>query len=196
MSDRMRFDWKEMSWQNRGLKRNLGNRESGRKRMTKVPKMAELGKEGSMRVKKDVPDEFVLETSRLPQVIMKLKGYVVYAPQTSDDIVSFKPIEGAGDISLDYENSTVPPKHVAFPQTRVLLGYRKKGKGYAIEEAKEDDKDILIFGMRPCDARAYRLLDTVFTKDIVDPYYENSRARITLCDLRAMRHGHPVSAFP
>ncbi|MFW9781101.1 MAG: 4Fe-4S dicluster domain-containing protein [Candidatus Heimdallarchaeota archaeon] len=67
------------------------------------------------------------------------------------------------DIVLDYLNSKVPPKEILFPKMEVLFEYKTDGKDVTeiIERTDLDEKNI-IFGIRPCDAHSFVLLEDFF----------------------------------
>ena len=84
------------------------------------------------------------------------------------------------DISfLDwYRNTVVPPKACFLPQSEVMISFQKNEDGFKMEVPRDEHKQI-IFGIRPCDARAIAILDQVFA-DTYDDYYYASKRRNTL----------------
>ena len=67
------------------------------------------------------------------------------------------------EIILDYFNSKIPPKEILFPKMEVLFEYKTDGKDVTeiIERTDLDEKNI-IFGIRPCDAHSFVLLENFF----------------------------------
>ncbi|MFX0148933.1 MAG: 4Fe-4S dicluster domain-containing protein [Candidatus Hodarchaeota archaeon] len=67
------------------------------------------------------------------------------------------------EIILDYFNSKIPPKEILFPKMEVLFEYKTDGKDFTeiIERTDLDEKNI-IFGIRPCDAHSFVLLENFF----------------------------------
>lgn len=93
------------------------------------------------------------------------RGYKVYAPFKE----RFELVEDVEKISLEYENTIIPPKEIVFPQTEKLLEFDISSN--KLDAQIPDKENKVIFGIRPCDARAMRILDMVFLKDYLDPYY-------------------------
>jgi ferredoxin len=56
----------------------------------------------------------------------------------------------------------VPPKDVLFPQKETIFEYRYEGKDVIIEERKDLNDKLLIFGVRPCDVYSFKLLEDFF----------------------------------
>ena len=119
--------------------------------------------------------------------IIKLLGalaenYRLFAPVEKDSIVNFAEIQNARDIILDFHNCKESPKKLFFPQSETLYCYSKE-KGRSVPEDK-DKRQRIVFGMRPCDARALVLLDNVFDgTDFKDPYYLEKRKNTVICSL-------------
>jgi ferredoxin len=116
----------------------------------------------------------------LPKFIDVLtEKYKVYAPVEQNGTILFKQIKKSSEIS--FCNSIVPPKALLFPQTETLFKFTL-GKG-EIEVVESKDEKVIIFGIRPCDARAFTILDYVFKDDYEDPYYLKKRKNTILIGL-------------
>jgi formate hydrogenlyase subunit 6/NADH:ubiquinone oxidoreductase subunit I len=91
-------------------------------------------------------------------------------------------VENPGEIVYDFANVRVPLKQVFLPQTEVLCTYDFD----QVTEAPLPDQAILVFGCRPCDARAMAQLDAVFgpeNKGWVDPYFLKRREQAVVIPL-------------
>ncbi len=100
---------------------------------------------------------------------------VVYAPARDrrGEGTVFRPVASASEIDLDEPNTRVSVKGVFFPQREVLLRYA----GSALAEASVPHDRVVVFGVRPCDARSLTWLDGVFCGGgRVDPYFSERRA--------------------
>jgi len=110
------------------------------------------------------------------------------------DIV-FKTVEQIHEVVLDPPASLPSPKEFLFPQYDPMLrldvadeesavhfrpqpvssdAYVKGSRGSKVFDLA-DKRKRLIFGVRPCDISAIRLLDTFFLQGYRDPYYEQRR---------------------
>lgn len=72
-------------------------------------------------------------------------------------------------------NTAKSPKDFFFPQSECLMKFKTEGKNIEIIDTRSESEDFAIFGVRACDARAFKVLDNVFLKEPVDTYYQNRR---------------------
>ncbi|MDY6793793.1 MAG: 4Fe-4S dicluster domain-containing protein [Actinomycetota bacterium] len=120
-----------------------------------------------------------LSKEKMGDVLAELGKFRLIAPAKSDEVVIFKEIQDPGEVFLDYGNSTVPPKKMVFPQTETLFRFQV-GKPELAEKNVEEEGTTVIFGLRPCDARAMSIVDKLFGWDYDDPYYQKRRELTTL----------------
>ena len=104
-----------------------------------------------------------------------LKSYDVIAPVSSKEGVHFKHISDPKEIRIyGNQNTIYPPKNVFLPQSEVLFNI----KNDTYEMPDQGHRKWIIFGMRPCDARAIWLLDTIFNKaEDFDLYWGKKREK-------------------
>ena len=113
------------------------------------------------------------------------KDGVVYAPvKNKRGLVEYKELgrdASAAEVELDGKPDT-PPKAIIFPQTEVLLTYKKNKEGkFEVTPAKGDEREKVIFGVRPCDAIGIAVMDKVFCDGkFIDPYYKARRDKVTI----------------
>ena len=120
-----------------------------------------------------------LSKEKVADALGELSKFRLIAPAKSDDVVVFKQISDPAEACLDYGNSTVPPKKFAFPQTETLFRF-VTGSPELEEKNVEEEGTTIIFGLRPCDARAMAIVDKLFAWDFDDPYYLKRRELTTL----------------
>ena len=119
-----------------------------------------------------------------------LKDYEVFAPVKRDEVVAFDRIRSASEAFLDYTNSAKPPKEIALPQAETLFTYSTTDNTASVETPPPQDKLTLLFGIRPCDARSFLLLDKVFNGErYKDVYYLNRRAKMIVVALGCTKPG-------
>jgi ferredoxin len=107
--------------------------------------------------------------------------YNFFAPVKEKGNIVFRKISDAEEIVLDYFNSKVPPKEVLFPKMEVLFEYTLDGKNVEIQERKDLDQKIIIFGIRPCDAHSVALLENFFAfGKLQDEIFLKKRENATL----------------
>ena len=101
----------------------------------------------------------------------------VLAPASKGDSLVFREIMSAEEILLSNDNAKKSAKEVFLPQRERLFAYR----GQESREPGFPDREKVLFGVRPCDARSFSLLDRVFTGgDVKDPYYLSKRENATV----------------
>jgi ferredoxin len=107
----------------------------------------------------------------------------IFAPQKCEGYAQFLPWKAGAELLLDEPNNTrFPPKAFFLPQSETLLAYNRKLN--QLETPTLQISPRIIFGIRPCDARAVALLDTVFaTQENPDPYWQARREQIVLIGL-------------
>ena len=103
-----------------------------------------------------------------------------YVPEGFGGTGDQKPWPGPG-----YVTPRLGAKGIFFPQSEVLCRYEK---GVLVEETLPDER-ILLFGIRPCDARAIAELDEIFAASnsrFEDPYYLRRRENSVVVSLACM----------
>ncbi|KYK29307.1 (4Fe-4S)-binding protein [Thermoplasmatales archaeon SG8-52-1] len=133
-------------------------------------------------------DKMILAKNALQKFIDELlKKNKVYAPIKNDETVLFEEIKKPSEMTLDYINSEYPPKALMLNQTETLFKYIPGTKGKI--EPVNMDEDKIIFGIRPCDAKSFAILDHVFKSDFEDPYFLTKRKNTTLIGLSCIEPG-------
>ena len=108
--------------------------------------------------------------------------YKVLAPVEENDITLFKEIKNSKDINLKYDNTKVPPKNILFCQTETLFKFTPGTKG-TIKSPDIDNGKKAVFGIRPCDAKSFAIIDPIFKDDFEDPFYMTKRNNMLLVGL-------------
>jgi sulfhydrogenase subunit beta (sulfur reductase) len=120
-----------------------------------------------------------LKINELPRFLdaAKAAGYAVFAPARAPEGWTFAPYEG-GAVGLGgYLLTAMSPKNFALPQLEAFLTYdNDDGRLAPMPEGKR-----LVFGVRPCDARALALVDRVYRdRGFRDPHYLSRRDNTVL----------------
>jgi ferredoxin len=115
------------------------------------------------------------------------RGYTVYGTVNEKGAGIFRPLGGAGELSLRCTGSTMPPKYLWYPPFETLFTYdRQTGEFHTgIEPVKH-----AVFGIRPCDVHALLALDEVFLGgEYHDPYYRARRVDLPLVVFNCVEMG-------
>jgi ferredoxin len=132
--------------------------------------------------------EKIISKQSVPEWVKKLGDYTIFAPVNREDHWSFEVIENPDAIDLGYLNATPSPKKVVFPPREVFFQFNSaensnEAQPLEIKETLPEGKPQVVFGIRPCDAKAISLLDQVFAGDFKDPYYQKRREMTILVGL-------------
>ncbi len=109
--------------------------------------------------------------------------YELIGPTEDDGIIGFAPVESGVELVFEFANSLIPPKSLFFPQLESLFSYHKRRKEIELEATKPLARDRVVFGIRNCDIGSLSLLDSVFSEDLEDVYYQERRERTALIAL-------------
>lgn len=116
----------------------------------------------------------VVDKPRLPDLISGLAGeFEVVGPVSAGEGFTFDRLREPVDVRLDYDTTLLPPKKLFFPPEETLMRFR-----VADEEVIDDGvlaAPRVLFGVHACDIAGLLLMDNVFLKDHVDPYYKARR---------------------
>ena len=126
---------------------------------------------------------YILLKEDLPKFIKELiDKYKVFAPVDDNDVTLFKEIKNPKEMNLKYNNSKLPPKSLLFCQTETLFKFTPGTKG-KIQSPGIDNGKKAVFGIRPCDAKSFSIIDPVFKEDFEDPFYLSKRENLLLVGL-------------
>jgi len=106
-----------------------------------------------------------------------LEEYKLFAPVKRDNLVVFDRANSVNEILLNYPNTVKPAKSLLLPQCETLFSYNLTDSTKSMKANLIDEAPQMLFGVRPCDARSFLLLDKVFDGErYKDVYYLNRRA--------------------
>ncbi|MFC1938571.1 4Fe-4S dicluster domain-containing protein [Chloroflexota bacterium] len=110
--------------------------------------------------------------------------FTVFVPSQDEGVAKWARWGGKDIGFLDWDrNTVVPPKAISLPPMEEMFGFQKDGKDYRIELPASDKQKWLVFGIRPCDAKALAILDMNFSDAYEDPYYLAKRKQGVLIGL-------------
>ncbi|MBA3044613.1 MAG: 4Fe-4S dicluster domain-containing protein [Candidatus Thermoplasmatota archaeon] len=124
----------------------------------------------------------MIKKDKVRELLDKLANekFDIFAPIGEDGITLYRKL-GAETPLLNFQNSSKPPKEIFFPQTEKMFDITVENhRLVGATEPPMASNPILLFGARPCDMRAMKVLDALFTWDYTDPYYVNKRERSTV----------------
>src|SRR5664279_6489533 len=113
--------------------------------------------------------------------ILKQNSKKIYAPFSKDGKTIFKDAESFGGILTGYVQTTESSKDIVFPRTEKILDYTKSKEGMSVKGIDlKDIPDVILWGVRPCDAIGIGELSSIFNWDYKDEIYNNRLSKVTV----------------
>ncbi len=124
------------------------------------------------------------------------REYEVFAPARDKADTVWTPVSKPDDLDWDFTNTDLSPKGFLFPQTECMLEFENdpgSPEGLIFKEPEAKDAPRALFNIRPCDAKAFAVLDLVFEQDPEKPdvYWKDKREKTMLLGLAC---NHPCPA--
>jgi len=118
----------------------------------------------------------IIQKEDLPGILKSLKEtYEVFAPVKENGFYNFKPLKDKENVDLSFTNTRLSPKSLLFPQSERIFEFsldEKDEDGNIVKESQKDYPPTVIFGIRPCDAKALRLVNVNFDNpEFKDPWW-------------------------
>ena len=125
---------------------------------------------------------FITREARDKWVETLMKEVKVVAPVDSKGKRVYKEVNAAVEVDWDFQKTDLPAKTWYFPMSEPIL-FIEQGKQIKLTEPPKPDP-VVMFGVRPCDARSGLILDALFIdKPPVDRQYANHREMLTMVGL-------------
>jgi ferredoxin len=129
-----------------------------------------------------------IHKEKLSDFLDKLKNaYRLYGPVRCEDIYCFAPIQDGSEMDLSFHNSRLSPKSLLLPQSERMFEYTldpSEDDAHILREVQKDYSPQAVIGIRPCDAKAFRLVEVNFdTPEFQDPWWVKARDCTTLVGL-------------
>lgn len=116
-------------------------------------------------------------------------GQRVVAPKQDGTLTFYREVSSSDEIALDASKPYYSFKQLLFPITEPVLRYNWSNGSPLLEEIEpaQNDRELIIFGAKPCDAAAFQILDKVFLNPPGDPFYARRREQTTVIGLSCRR---------
>jgi ferredoxin len=107
-------------------------------------------------------------------------GVRIVAPRRVGDRVELGEVRTPHEVASGHVSSAGSAKGVAFPKVERILGYRRVGHDVLLEDPDPQRRPTVVFGIRPCEARAFDALGAVLDWDTPDVFFDARRESTTL----------------
>ena len=120
---------------------------------------------------------------------IKEDGRIVYAPApTTGEKIEFKRIGSIDEISMEHIQTTQSAKAVVFPRTEKLFSYTKTKDEVTLHDYDANGlPEMVVFGLHPCDAVAFKPLSSIFNWDTPDKPFNERKKRTTLISVSCIQ---------
>mgnify|MGYP000829881016 FL=1 len=127
---------------------------------------------------------YQISREKMPELLAAVaKEMDLFLPVQNNGITNFGFWTEDAKVDLDTLKTVKSPKDAFFPQSEILYSCYQKANKTSIEPAALKDAPFAIFGVRPCDVRAFDVLDRVFLSEPADVYYAARREHGTIVAL-------------
>jgi len=112
-----------------------------------------------------------------------MEEHTVIAPTVVGDNILYRRVASTDEIAFDFTRTNLSPKEHFWPDTQTILSITKRQGEVSLAEPSLEREQVL-FGMRPCDARGLKVLDALLLDhQPADAYYAGRREKTTLIGL-------------
>jgi len=118
-------------------------------------------------------DTFILTPEGLEALFAALRrdGRRVLAPVDADGRTELREVEHTAQVAREYLQTTLSPKEIVFPKVERMLSYTTAPGQVELRSAEPRAVPTVLFGVRPCEAKAFGALDAVFNWDTRDAFF-------------------------
>lgn len=120
----------------------------------------------------------LISSSNLKILVDKLvkSGQTVIAPVKDGTESLYKPVKSFDEVNLSLPYPTKSTKEYFLADSEQILSYTSDQNKVVLKEAPEAE-GIILFGIRPCEAASYPIMDKVFNWDYQDEFYLKRREK-------------------
>jgi sulfhydrogenase subunit beta (sulfur reductase) len=113
--------------------------------------------------------------------ILKQNRKKIYAPISKNGKTIYGDAENFEGITNGYIQTSQSSKDIAFPRNEKILDYSRNKEGMSVKGIELSDiPDVILWGVRPCDATGIGELCSIFNWDYKDEIYNNRLSKVTV----------------
>jgi sulfhydrogenase subunit beta (sulfur reductase) len=132
----------------------------------------------------------VISAKKIPKLVdALLENFTILAPIEEDDVPKLREITDSSEMHLDTELPMVPAKKVFLPAKQTVFRYSlKEGLTQKCEDLikEEYDKELLLFGVRPCDITGVNVLKRIFRDHYSDDAFLQLRKNTLIVGINCL----------
>lgn len=134
-------------------------------------------------------DTFKLTHDALDGLFAALRqdGRRVLAPVDTDGRTELNEVDGPKQVAKDYLQTILSAKETVFPKVERLLSYKTEPGKVELRDAEPHARPTVLFGIRPCEAKAFAALDAVFNWDSRDKFFNARIEKLAVIGMTCTR---------
>lgn len=124
--------------------------------------------------------------------ILKNSHYNVYIPYGKGKDGKYELLSEKTSLPREageHKKISLPPKAIIFRKDEIIFKYRRVEDGIKLEENEFDNIEMIIFGIPPCDAHSFSVLDAALIDDYPEPLYFEKRKKFGIIGMACSRDG-------
>jgi formate hydrogenlyase subunit 6/NADH:ubiquinone oxidoreductase subunit I len=110
-------------------------------------------------------------------------GARILSPRRRAGHVELSEVRSPTEVAADHVQSVASAKAVVFPRAEAILRYRGLGRDLELSDPQPALPATVVFGIRPCEARAFGALESIFGWDTRDVFFDARRERLTVVSI-------------
>ncbi len=119
---------------------------------------------------------------------LRQNNKTIFAPVSKNGKISFKITDSFSNIEKDYIQTTQSSKESAFPRTEKILDFTRSKDNVSVKPFDSAIiPDVVLWGVRPCDAMGMGELSAIFNWDSRDEIYNGRKAKTTVLGFSCSR---------
>lgn len=127
----------------------------------------------------------IIKTDKLPLWISSMleSNKKIIAPVKNGDKHFFSEINNFGEIENDFVQTALSAKSAMFPRCEELLSYNNNGNKIEIKEKEIQNNEVIVYGIRPCDAAGFDYISAFFLNENTDFHFNLHKLNATLISI-------------
>ncbi|HVP11274.1 MAG TPA: 4Fe-4S dicluster domain-containing protein [Phycisphaerae bacterium] len=114
---------------------------------------------------------------------IKAGGRRLLGPVEKDGRTTYEEVSSPAELAKDYIQTTTSAKSVVFPACEEIVRWQNEGHDVKVADLKPQTTPTVVFGVRPCDAASFAILDSVFSWDYNDEFFRRRLENTTIIGL-------------
>lgn len=118
---------------------------------------------------------------------LRKEGRRLLAPVDADGRIELREVEVPPQVARNYLQTVLSPKEVVFPKVERLLSFTLAPGLVELKDPESRAMPTVLFGIRPCEAKAFAALDAVFNWDTRDKFFNARMEQLTIIGMGCTR---------